>query len=59
MDTLGRGRLLTWMHDRAEKVPVNLVEEIFVGLAAQTITVPGTTAAKLFIPHLPANIKTF
>ena len=47
------------MHDRAEKFPVNLVEEIFVGLAAQTITVPGTTAAKLFIPHLPANIKTF
>lgn len=34
-----------------------LVDNIFVALAAQTVTVPGTEAAELIIPQLAANIK--
>ena len=34
-----------------------LVDNIFVALAAQTVTVPGTEEAELAIPRLAANIK--
>lgn len=34
-----------------------LVDNIFVALAAQTVTVPGTKASELIIPQLAANIK--
>ena len=33
------------------------MDDIFVALAAQTVTVPGTEAAELGIPQLAANIN--
>ena len=35
-----------------------LVNNIFMALAAQNLTIPGTKAAELVIPQLAANIKT-
>ena len=37
----------------SQEIPIN----IFVALAAQTVTVPGTEAAELVIPQLAASIK--
>lgn len=34
-----------------------MVDKIFMALAAQTVTVPGTQAAELIIPQLATNIK--
>ena len=53
----GYHRMLNWMIKHTRKDPTPLVEEIFVALKAQTVTVPGSDAAELVIPQLAANIK--
>lgn len=53
----GYQRVHTWMAKRSKKDPTALVDAIFEGLKAQTVTVPGTSAAEVVIPQLAANIK--
>lgn len=53
----GRTRVLAWLSKRSHHNPGVLVDNIFVALAAQTVTVPGTEAPELVIPQLAANIK--
>ena len=53
----GRTRVLAWLSRRSHHNPDVLVDNFFVALAAQTVTVPGTEAAELAIPRLAANIK--
>lgn len=53
----GYQRVHTWMSKRSKKDPTKLVDAIFDGLKAQTVTVPGTTAAEVVIPQLATNIK--
>lgn len=54
----GYQRVLDWMSKRAAKDPTKLVDAVFVGLKAQTVTAPGTTAAaEVVIPQLATNIK--
>ncbi|MEZ2188633.1 transposase [Corynebacterium sp. CCM 9204] len=45
------------MRRRVKKDPFKLVDAIFDGLKAQTITVPATTATEMMIPQLATNIK--
>lgn len=54
----GYQRVHTWMAKRGTKDPTKLVDAIFEGLKAQTVTVPGTAAAEVVIPQLAANIKS-
>lgn len=54
----GYHRVLNWMSKRSTKDPTVVVDAIFAGLKAQTVTVPGTAAAEVVIPQLAANIKS-
>lgn len=58
MKKTGYQRVHTWMSNRAKKDPTKLVDAIFDGLKAQTVTVPGTAAAEIVIPQLATNIKS-
>ena len=47
--------------DNPDEMPPNQAADpnaIFDGLKAQTVTVPGSAAAEVVIPHLAGNIKT-
>ena len=46
------------MRRRVKKDHTKVVDEILDGLKAQTVTVPGSAAAEVVIPHLAGNIKT-
>lgn len=52
----GRCRLVTLLRPKAPRMAERLVEEIFAALDEQTVTVPGTEAATLFVPSLAASL---
>lgn len=54
----GRRRLLTVARTRAPRMGERLITNIMTALAAQSVTVPGTTAAEAVLPHLAASLRT-
>lgn len=52
----GRRRLVTLLRPQALRMAERLVDELFVALDEQTVTVPGTEAAALIVPSLAASL---
>jgi transposase len=53
----GRAKLLEIVKARAPRMGARLVEQILTALAAQTVTVPGTTAAETVLPRLADSLR--
>jgi transposase len=53
---LGRTRIDRELAKHAPRIHARLADEIWTGLTAQTVTVPGTTAAAKVLPGLAAQI---
>lgn len=45
------------MSNRFKKNPTKLVDDIFEGFKAQTVTVPGISAAEIVISQMSATIR--
>ncbi|TDD20609.1 IS110 family transposase [Actinomadura sp. KC06] len=54
----GRRRLLTVARKLAPRMGEQLIDDIHTALDAQTVIVPGTTAAEAILPHLAASLRT-
>ena len=53
----GRSQLVEIVKKRAPRMGVRLVEKIFIALDAQTVVVPGTTAAETILPRLADSLS--
>ncbi|WP_422769885.1 IS110 family transposase [Plantactinospora sp. WMMC1484] len=53
----GRAKLTEIVKARAPRMGTRLVEQIFAALDAQTVVVPGTTAAETVLPRLADNLR--
>ncbi len=53
----GRSKLAEVVKPRAPRMGVRLVEQIFTALDAQTVVVPGTTAAETILPKLADSLR--
>ncbi|MGC5055105.1 IS110 family transposase [Micromonospora sp. DT48] len=53
----GRTKLTEIVKARAPRMGTRLVEQIFTALDAQTVIVPGTTAAETVLPRLADNLR--
>lgn len=56
---LGKARINTQLRKHAPRIHERLATEIWDGLAAQTVVVPGTTAATKVLPGLATQILQF
>ncbi|MDG4827695.1 IS110 family transposase [Solwaraspora sp. WMMD1047] len=53
----GPSKLAEIVKSRAPRMGTRLVEQIFTALNAQTVVVPGTTAAEAILPRLADNLR--
>ncbi|MDG4763554.1 IS110 family transposase [Solwaraspora sp. WMMD406] len=53
----GRAKLTEIVKARAPRMGARLVDQIFTALDAQTVVVPGTTAAETVLPRLADNLR--
>jgi len=53
----GRAKLAEIVKKRAPRMGARLVEQIFTALDAQTVVVPGTTAAETVLPRLADSLR--
>lgn len=53
----GRSKLAEIVKPRAPRMGARLVEQIFTALDAQTVVVPGTTAAESILPRLAEGLR--